>query len=717
MATDENTLLVSELIGSRDWKKETVMSVFPVEAVGPGGGLRRAQRVPLKRVQQVERTKRFQQLQDRFTFLSVAGIQGRGWTKTQIDRLLGEPDKTAPNPHYKCASEMRLYSLARVKKVEASAAFQDLLAVNEKRRAEARTKAEAARMERYRQEEAIRAENRRRDEIARAEREKRKQQAQAEQRAAQEKLSTALAERMEARWGSTRFLSMFPVARRLERRLRLFVGPTNSGKTHAALELLRERDSAAYLAPLRLLALEGRDRIEAMGIPCSMITGEEQHVREDARATASTIEMLDERSPVDLAIIDEIQMIHDRDRGWAWVNALVGAPAREVVMTGSEDVIPTVQSVADYLGEPLEIVRFERHNPLVVDDSPTPLSELKPHTALIAFSRREVLDLKAQLAKQGRSVAVIYGALGPEVRREEARRFREGEAEILVATDAIGMGLNLPIRHVAFWATTKWDGRSETRLSPSLTRQIAGRAGRYGLHDTGHVGALNRRDLDVIRHLLEAPLPLGEMPLSVMPSLAQITLLQEILETKNLARILRVYAKGVAQQEALFKSGSLDEMLVLADAVDRHSKLSLEEKYVLCLAPVNQKSPHVWGRWEQFVNAVRKKTALPAPDIGKSYSTGIAQSTDQLRSAEDGVQAHNLYRWLAYRFPEIFAGAEESARRTRILNSFISRSLSSGALARRCTGCGKVLPVEHRHAQCDPCFRRSRSWDDDDDWY
>lgn len=709
MASDK-TLSISALIEARGWKRETVMAIFPDEAVGPGGGLCRKRQVPEKRVLQVERTKRFQQLQEKFTFLSAASVLDRGWTKTQIDRLLGEPDKTAENPHYKCAPNMRLYSLTRVKKIESKADFQEQKAKTEKRRDAAAAKAYAVAVEKR---ETARC----RDELERAERERSQQQAEEARRSAQEKLTAALVERMEARWGNARFLSMFPLARSLGRKLRLFVGPTNSGKTHAAMELLRERESAVYLAPLRLLALEGRDRIEAMGIPCSMLTGEERQIREDARATASTIEMLNERETVDLAIIDEIQMLHDRDRGWAWVNALVGAPAREVVMTGSEDAIPAVQSIADYLEEPLEIVRFERHNPLTVDDSPTPLTELKPHTALIAFSRREVLDLKAQLAKMGRSVAVIYGALGPEVRREEARKFRDGEAEILVATDAIGMGLNLPIRHIVFWTTTKWDGKRETQLSPALARQIAGRAGRFGLHDTGHAGAIAKHDLDALRRLLEGELPPGEMPLAVMPSLAQITLLSDVLKTEKLAKILSVYANGLTRQEALFKSGSLEEMLVLADALDQRSKLSLGERYVLCLAPVNQKSPSVVAAWDRFAAAVQKKTPLSAPEIGKHYATGIAHSTDSLQSAEDGVQVQNLYRWLAYRFPAIFVGAEASARSTKILNDFISRSLSHGALARRCTGCGKVLPVEHRHAQCDPCFRKSRSWDGDDDWY
>src|SRR5690606_604919 len=243
--------------------------------------------------------------------------------------------------------------------------------------------------------------------------------------------------------------------RSLKRELVMYAGPTNSGKTWRALNDLVAGDSGAYLAPLRLLALEGQEEIEKRGKPSSYLTGEERDIREGASFIASTIEMMDSRRVVDTVVIDEVQLLTDRDRGWAWCQALVGAPARRVIMTGSPDAIPLVEAMAEYLGEPLIVHRLERYVPIEAEPEPMSLSDVQPGTAIIAFTRRDVLALKAELEAKHR-VAVIYGNLTPEVRREEARRYRKGEAHVLVSIEAIARGLYLPIRTVRFSTLQKW---------------------------------------------------------------------------------------------------------------------------------------------------------------------------------------------------------------------------------------------------------------------
>src|SRR5690606_5973336 len=244
--------------------------------------------------------------------------------------------------------------------------------------------------------------------------------------------------------GLIAYRDYFPTARALKRELILYAGPTNSGKTWRALNDLVAGESGAYLAPLRLLALEGQEEIEKRGRESSFLTGEERDIREGAKFIASTIEMMDPHRVVDTVVIDEVQLLTDRDRGWAWCQALVGAPARRVIMTGSPDAIPLVRAMAEYLGEPLTVHELERHVPIEGLSHPLTLDDVEPGTAVIAFTRRDVLSLKQELESKHR-VAVIYGNLTPEVRREEARRFRSGEAQVLVSTDAIAMGLNLPI--------------------------------------------------------------------------------------------------------------------------------------------------------------------------------------------------------------------------------------------------------------------------------
>src|SRR6202020_2576418 len=126
------------------------------------------------------------------------------------------------------------------------------------------------------------------------------------------------------------------------------------------------------------------------------------------------------------------------------------------------------------------------------------LSKIESGSAIIAFSRRAVLAYKKELEDGGRKVSVLYGNLSPGVRREEAKRFRSGETDILVATDCIGMGLNLPIKTVIFSQTTKFDGRNSRDLTPQEVKQISGRAGRHGKFECGYVGAINKSSLTLV---------------------------------------------------------------------------------------------------------------------------------------------------------------------------------------------------------------------------
>ncbi|HHH51611.1 MAG TPA: DEAD/DEAH box helicase, partial [Campylobacterales bacterium] len=261
------------------------------------------------------------------------------------------------------------------------------------------------------------------------------------------------------------FKSLYPIARLLNREIIFHVGATNSGKTYQALQHLQLADTGYYLAPLRLLALEGYETLKAKEVNISLITGEEEIIDEDSTHISSTIEMMNSSIEVDVAVIDEIQMINDRDRGWAWANALIGVPAKKVILTGSADALDAVTKLCEYLEEPLEVIHFERKNELKVLTNPTPIKSIEKGTAIVAFSRRDVLGLKQQLSSRY-DVSVVYGNLSPEVRREEARRFREGKSDILVATDAIAMGLNLPIKTLLFSKDNKFDGLRRRELLP-----------------------------------------------------------------------------------------------------------------------------------------------------------------------------------------------------------------------------------------------------------
>ncbi len=497
------------------------------------------------------------------------------------------------------------------------------------------------------------------------------------------------------------FKNLFPLARDLRRKLILHIGPTNSGKTYQAMQKLKEADTGYYLAPLRLLALEGYEDLKREGIDSSLITGEEQLLNEDATHISSTIEMVNFEVDVDVCVIDEVQMIDDRDRGWAWANAIIGAPAKEVIMTGSENAKEAIVALAEYLGEELEIIEFERKNPLTLLEHPTHVKDVEEATAIIAFSRKDVLKLKQNFARFF-SVSVVYGNLSPEVRREEARRFREKETQILIATDAIAMGMNLPIKTLLFSKAQKFDGISQRDLSPSEIHQISGRAGRYGLNEEGFVGALSGDVLKIIKKNFHKEDKKITIPFKVMANLEHIKLVGNILQENSLSEILRFFVKNM-KFDGPFEAYNLDDMLEVATIVDSYD-LDIATKYHLACAPLTLKSPYIVTAFESYVLALEKK--MPIPYNPPALVGSFAQTTEELLRAEDMVKEISLYLWLSYRFKEYFTDAQKARQYRGVLNRFIEESLQQSHFVPRCRICHAPLAMNSKYTICQSCFKK-----------
>ena len=497
------------------------------------------------------------------------------------------------------------------------------------------------------------------------------------------------------------FKNLFPLAREMRRKLILHIGPTNSGKTYQAMQKLQEADTGYYLAPLRLLALEGYETLKQNGVNSSLITGEEQIIDDEATHISSTIEMLNFEVDVDVCVIDEVQMIDDRDRGWAWANAIIGTPAKEIVMTGSSNVKEAIIALADYLGEELEIIEFERKNQLLVLDEETKIEDVKPRTAIIAFSRKDVLKLKQTFSKSF-SVSVVYGNLSPEVRREEARRFREGETQILIATDAIAMGMNLPIDTILFSKAQKFDGIRQRDLVPSEVHQISGRAGRFGLSEAGFVGALNTQTLKIVKRNFHKADKKIDIPFKVMANLEHIKLVGDILEESSLREILKFFVENM-EFNGPFNAASLSDMLDAASIVDKY-ELDIATKYHLACAPLTLKSPYIVSAYESYIKALEQQKQVPY--IPPKLKAEDAHSADDLLRVEDMVKEISLYLWLSYRFNEFFLD-EHKARVSRgVLNRYIEKTLQKSQLASKCRTCESILPLNSKHFICERCFKK-----------
>lgn len=478
------------------------------------------------------------------------------------------------------------------------------------------------------------------------------------------------------------YAASFAKARAIKRHHHFYVGPTNSGKTYHALNTLIQAKSGVYLAPLRLLAMEVRDKLLASGVPCNLITGEERVIIAGAQHTASTIEMMNPSKQVDVAIIDEIQMLQDPDRGSAWTAALVGVPARQVFVCGSNAVTKPCLQVIEYLRETAEITLLQRMTPLVIEDdsicgahySKLKLkSKLQKGDAIIAFSRKDVLTLSARFRQWGYTVASIYGALSPEVRRHESARFCHGEADILVATDAIGMGLNLPIRRVIFAHIFKFDGVASRLLNATEVRQIAGRAGRFGIYDHGYVNVLEDDERFHIAHMLATDDTVDLQKLPVAATIGQIEAISNQLHTARIAECLEYFANRLHINHDFFALSQITVQLNQALLVDAFApKLSLKDKFIFTCAPI---AIHVNIERDYFLLCLKsvvehKVRTLPAAPIWLH-----ANSAEHLETAEILSQNISLYAWLSYKFPQIFIDAEQIPRFRQLVSRYIERAL------------------------------------------
>ena len=286
----------------------------------------------------------------------------------------------------------------------------------------------------------------------------------------------------------TRIADSFPLARKMRRKLILHVGPTNSGKTHTALRTLAAARVGAYGGPLRLLAHEIFERLNTGQIvplgaetaddyevdetsnldvqvpgtpravlkhgntnfvrPCSLITGDEMRHVDGASLYSCTVEMLSLDKRYDVAVIDEIQMIADSQRGPAWTAAVLGTAAEELHLCGEERAVPTIEALAKITGDELIVHRYQRLSPLEIAPRSLErdLTRIRKGDCVVTFSRTNIFNLKKDIEeKTGLRCAVVYGRLPPEIRAEQAALFNEPHSgfDVLVASDAIGMGLNL----------------------------------------------------------------------------------------------------------------------------------------------------------------------------------------------------------------------------------------------------------------------------------
>src|SRR5215218_9282405 len=263
-------------------------------------------------------------------------------------------------------------------------------------------------------------------------------------------------------------------------RVKAVLGPTNTGKTHLAIERMLAHSSGIIGFPLRLLARENYDRMVARkgARYVALVTGEEKIVPPEARWFSCTVEAMPLDCDAEFLAVDEIQLCADPDRGHVFTDRLLHARGMvETMFLGAETIRPLLKRLV-----PQAIVETRPRLSQLTHVGPTKLVRLPPRSAVVAFSAAEVYAIAELTRRRRGGCAVVMGRLSPRTRNAQVALYQNREVDFLVATDAIGMGLNMDVDHVAFAALQKFDGHKARALTAQEAAQIAGRAGR-GMRD------------------------------------------------------------------------------------------------------------------------------------------------------------------------------------------------------------------------------------------
>ncbi|KAF7272847.1 hypothetical protein GWI33_014411 [Rhynchophorus ferrugineus] len=459
----------------------------------------------------------------------------------------------------------------------------------------------------------------------------------------------------------------YPEARAINRKIIFHAGPTNSGKTYHALERYITAKSGVYCGPLKLLASEVYAKCNDRGTPCDLITGEERKFAdpsgEASGHVACTVEMTSVTTPYEVAVIDEIQMIKDQQRGWAWTRALLGLKAEEIHLCGEAGALNLVQQLCLTTGEDLEVRNYKRLTDLQIEDSALgSLDKVVPGDCIVCFSKNDIYSVSRSIEASGKEVAVIYGSLPPGTKLAQAAKFNDPDSscKILVATDAIGMGLNLSIRRVIFYSLIKpimnEKGEKEMdTISVSSALQIAGRAGRYGTQwEQGFVTTFKTEDILTLKTLLSSqPEPITQAGLH--PTADQIELYAYHLPNSTLSNLMDIFVSLSTVDDSLYFMCNIEDFKFLADMI-QHVPLALRARYVFCCAPINKKMPFVCTMFLKFARQYSKNECITFEWLCRNIGWPLQppKTIIDLVHLEAVFDVLDLYLWLSYRFSDLF---------------------------------------------------------------
>lgn len=484
----------------------------------------------------------------------------------------------------------------------------------------------------------------------------------------------------------------FTDARKLKRHFIIHEGGTNSGKTYQSIQRLMSANSGLYLAPLRLLALEIFDKLNANNVPCHLKTGEEEIIVDDARHTSSTVEKADLEGEYEVVVIDEAQMIADAQRGAAWTRAILGVKAKEIHLCCALYATQILKTIIEDCEDSIEIIHHERDTELIVEEDTFNFpASVREGDALIVFSRRSVLTIAAALEEKNMTCSLIYGSLPPETRRMQFEKFLKKETGILVSTDAIGMGVNLPIKRIIFLENEKFDGKDIRPLLSSEIKQIAGRAGRKGIYDVGYVNSIYHRDKDLWENALICKEPPIEKAL-LAPTEDILKVTEASLEVK-----LKVWG-DIEPEVDFYEKISVDRLIELIDLINSmkfRRRLTDYEVFKAINIPFDEKEYELLELWKDYLyHYALENSELPKPFSDES----------ELYSLEIYYRKIDLY----YSFCKTFNlplddqwVKEERSRVAKLIDKYLKERIKKHRKV--CKICGRTLPWNYVYPICQKC--------------
>lgn len=497
------------------------------------------------------------------------------------------------------------------------------------------------------------------------------------------------------------------------RKIIIEVGGTNSGKTYNAIQALAKAKTGCYAGPLRLLALEIQNTLtEKYGVKTSLLTGVESEIIEGSTHISCTVEKVDVSREYDVVVLDEFQMIGDKDRGFAYSRVLLGIQAKEIYVCTAPEALNLLLKIIKDLDDEYEIVKHERNTPLYpIKHNVNFPKELEPGTAVVCFSKKKVLQMAAMLKSKGYDVNILYGSLPYQVRHaqlnsfisafemdEESGEYKAKTKKVLCCTDCISYGMNIPLKTVLLTEVTKFSGQRITEVGSSLGKQICGRAGRYGYYPYGNYGSV--KNWELVKQWVEGPTPEVEKAYIGFPDEMVLNLPFQLDE------ILKVW-KNMELDSYLYLKMDIERYLTLYNQLDFLTPEEKKDKFTilkLLFIPFDEKNEELLELWKHYISSYFHD--------GEIYFGESVSDENDLTELETYYKKLDLF-YSFCRNLNLFKNElnwiepEREEISDKINTLLIEDIVRLGE--KRCRVCGKKLSPTSNYNLCQKCFKKSRN--------